>query len=146
MGVGAGLYMYSVVVEQFSFAMSSPDEFLVNARRLYCLLIHKFTYLLQCKCIKMPLGTDVGLGPVQIVLDGDPVPTSPPKRDTAPNCRPMSIVTKRSPISATAEHLSDNFGHFTCMAASNLTKITETPQRRRTMCVVARIDAFSVSV
>jgi len=27
-----------------------------------------------------------------------------------------------------------------------LTKITETPQRRRTMFVVARIDAFSVSV
>jgi len=58
MGVGAGLYMYNVVIEQSTFAISPPDEFLVNARRLYCLLIHKFTYLLQCKCIKMPLGTD----------------------------------------------------------------------------------------
>jgi len=27
-----------------------------------------------------------------------------------------------------------------------LTKITETPQRRRTMFVIARIDAFPVSV
>jgi len=28
MGVGAGLYMYFVVVQKFTFAISSPDEFL----------------------------------------------------------------------------------------------------------------------
>jgi len=28
MGVGAGLYMYDVVVRKFTFAISSPDEFL----------------------------------------------------------------------------------------------------------------------
>jgi len=28
MGVGAGLYMYDVVVEKFMFAISSTDEFL----------------------------------------------------------------------------------------------------------------------
>jgi len=28
MGVGAGLYRYDVVVEKFTFATSSPDEFL----------------------------------------------------------------------------------------------------------------------
>jgi len=28
MDVGAGLYMYDVVVEKFTFAISSPDEFL----------------------------------------------------------------------------------------------------------------------
>jgi len=28
MGVGAGLYMYDVVVKEFTFATSSPDEFL----------------------------------------------------------------------------------------------------------------------
>jgi len=53
----------------------------------------------------MPLiGTEVGLSPGNIVLDGDP---APPQRSTAPPCnfRPMSIVAKRSPISATAEHL-----------------------------------------
>jgi len=35
--------------------------------------------------IKMPLGTDVGIGPGDIVLDGDP----------APDFRPMSVVAKR---------------------------------------------------
>jgi len=29
MGVGAGLYMYDVVVKKFTFAISSLDEFLV---------------------------------------------------------------------------------------------------------------------
>jgi len=52
--------------------------------------------------IKMPLGTEVGLGPCHIVLDGNP---ASPQKGTAPNFRPMSIVAKRSPISATAEHL-----------------------------------------
>jgi len=28
MGIGAGLYMYVVVVQKFTFAISSPDEFL----------------------------------------------------------------------------------------------------------------------
>jgi len=28
-GVGAGLYMYDVVVKKLAFAISSPDEFLV---------------------------------------------------------------------------------------------------------------------
>jgi len=50
----------------------------------------------------MPLGTEVGLGPGHIVLDGDP---APPQWGTAPNFRPISIVAKRSPILATAEHL-----------------------------------------
>jgi len=51
----------------------------------------------------MKLGVEVVPGPGNIVLDGDPGP--PPKRDTAPNFGPMSVVAKRSPISATAEHL-----------------------------------------
>jgi len=37
------------------------------------------------------------------VLDGDPA--LPLKRGHSPHFRPMSIVVKRSPISATAEHL-----------------------------------------
>jgi len=55
--------------------------------------------------IKMPLGTEVGLSPGDIVLDGDPAPLPPRKgaRTAAPIFRPMSIVAKRSPISATAE-------------------------------------------
>jgi len=56
--------------------------------------------------IKMPLGTEVGLGPDYIVLDGNPALNSPLKGSTAPsNFRLMSIVAQRSPISATAEHL-----------------------------------------
>jgi len=51
----------------------------------------------------MPLGREVGLSPGHIVLDGDAPP--PSQRGIASNFRPMSIVAKRSPISATAEHL-----------------------------------------
>jgi len=36
MGVGAGLYVYDVVVKKFTFAISSPDEFLY---RLWCLVL-----------------------------------------------------------------------------------------------------------
>jgi len=54
--------------------------------------------------IKMKLGTEIGLGPGHIVLDGDP---QPPRNRQRPKhtFRPMSVVAKRSPISATAEHL-----------------------------------------
>jgi len=48
----------------------------------------------------MPLGIEVGLCPGHIVLDGDPAPPTAP-----PYIRPMPIVAKRSPISATAELL-----------------------------------------
>jgi len=52
----------------------------------------------------MPLGTEVGLVPGRIVLDGD---TAPPRKGAQqlPTFRPMSIVAKRLPISATAELL-----------------------------------------
>jgi len=54
--------------------------------------------------IKMPLGTDVDLGPGHIMFDGNP---APPGKGTAPPLSfwPMSVVAKRSPISATAELL-----------------------------------------
>jgi len=51
----------------------------------------------------MPVGTEVNLGPGQIVLDGDPAP--PERGKTAASFRPMSIVAKWLPISDTAEHL-----------------------------------------
>jgi len=37
MGVGAGLSMYVVVVQKFTFAISSPDEFLSTQYSLYFL-------------------------------------------------------------------------------------------------------------
>jgi len=52
--------------------------------------------------INMPLGTRVGLGPGNIALDADP---DPPPKGIPPKFRSMSVVAKRSPISATAEHL-----------------------------------------
>jgi len=54
--------------------------------------------------IMISLGAEVGLGPGNIVLDGDPAPTT--EMDTAAlTFRPMYAVAKRSPISATAELL-----------------------------------------
>ena len=51
--------------------------------------------------IKMKLGMEVGL------ILGHTVRWGPdsPHRGTAPHFRPMSVVAKRSPISAGAEHL-----------------------------------------
>jgi len=43
--------------------------------------------------IKVKPGMQVGLGPCDIVLDGDPA--APPKRGTDPTLRPMSIVAKQ---------------------------------------------------
>ena len=43
--------------------------------------------------IKKPLSTKVGVGLLDIVLDGDPAPL--PYRGTAPNFRPLSVVAKR---------------------------------------------------
>jgi len=40
----------------------------------------------------MPLGREVGLGPDDIMLDGDPAPT---KKGTAPSLWPVSVVAKR---------------------------------------------------
>jgi len=48
------------------------------------------------------MGTQVGLGPSHIVLDGDPASL---EKGHSPQFRPMSIVAKRTPISAAAEHL-----------------------------------------
>jgi len=62
-------------------------------------------------CITIPLGTQVGLGPDDTVLDRDPA--LPPKRFTVPpNFQPMSIVAKWLPISATAELLSNVYYVF----------------------------------
>jgi len=47
--------------------------------------------------ITTPLGTEVGLGPGDNVLDGNPAPHR--KGQVAPTFWPMSIVAKRSPIS-----------------------------------------------
>jgi len=68
--------------------------------------------------IRIPLGTEVGPCPGDIVLDGDPAPPQIRKGHSCPLFVP-SIVAKRSPIAATAELLyiigriyySDQHGH-----------------------------------
>jgi len=61
--------------------------------------------VLKSNRIRMPLGTEVGLGPGDIMFDGDAPP--PTERGTAPlpTFWAMSVVAKRSPISTTAELL-----------------------------------------
>ena len=44
-------------------------------------------------CIRIPLDTEVGLGPGDVVIDG--VPALPLKGAQLPSFRPMSIVAKR---------------------------------------------------
>ena len=56
----------------------------------------------------MPLGTAVGLGAGDIVLHGDPALLTERGTAAPPTFRPMSIVAKRLPISATAELCSVN--------------------------------------
>jgi len=57
--------------------------------------------------IRIPLGTEVGHGPVDIVLDGDPAP--PTERGTAAlHFSAHVYVAKQSLISATAELLFSN--------------------------------------
>jgi len=69
----------------------------------------------------MKVGMEVGLGPSHIMLDEDAA--SPPKRSTAaPGFRPLSIVAKWSPISATAEHLFHYCANRS--AGKNVSKVT----------------------
>jgi len=45
MGVGAGLYMYVVVVQKFMFAISSPDEFFL----VFGGLLHRSVLAMRAK-------------------------------------------------------------------------------------------------
>jgi len=53
-------------------------------------------------CNKIKLGTEVGLDPSHIVLGGD---SASLEKGHSLQFWPMSVVAKRSPILATAEHL-----------------------------------------
>jgi len=57
----------------------------------------------------MPLGTEVGLGPGHIVLDGDPAPPHQ-KGGKPPNFRPVSIVAKRLDASGCLMPLGTDVG------------------------------------
>ena len=57
------------------------------------------------RMIKMPLGMEVSLIPSHIVLDGDPAL----RNGHSTPFWLVPVVAERSPISATAEHLSNNW-------------------------------------
>jgi len=65
--------------------------------------VHQFSAHVYCsqtaEWIRIPLGTEVGLGPGDIVLNGD---SAPPRKGAqqAPIFGPCYTVAKRSPISA----------------------------------------------
>jgi len=72
--------------------------------------------------IKMRLGREVGLSPGDIVLDGDLASHALKGHSTpaSPTFRPMSIVAKRSPISATVEIVFEgiNTASIRCMSSA----------------------------
>jgi len=49
MGVSTGLYMYDVVVKKFTFAISSPDEFLL----LYAVMHMRNMFLLKISFMRI---------------------------------------------------------------------------------------------
>jgi len=53
----------------------------------------------------MSLGTEVGLAPGDIVLDGDPAIPAPKGAHQPPTFRPMSVLAKQSPMSVSADLL-----------------------------------------
>ena len=58
MGVGAGLYMYVVVVHKFTFAISSPDEFL-----LFLVTRSALTGACVRACVRACVGVFINAGP-----------------------------------------------------------------------------------
>ena len=78
-------------VHQSIFGRPFVKRFALCYRTLVCLVT-----LVYCGQMvgwsKMPLGTDVGLGPGHIVLHEDPASPPPKKGGKAPNFQPMSIV------------------------------------------------------
>ena len=57
MGVGTGLYMYVVVVQKFTFAISSPDEFLfaICSANLHILNARNDAFYLSCSSFRPTL-------------------------------------------------------------------------------------------
>jgi len=91
-----------VTTQRLCLVLSTNLALYKSLSVLYCIV---FVYCGQTVgWIKMSFNTEVGLGPGHIVLDGDPA--SHGKGHSNPTFQPMSIVAKRSPISATAKVLS----------------------------------------
>ena len=91
--------------------------------------------------IKMQLGTEVGLGPGHIVLDGDPAPL-PKEHSSLPPHFSAHFTLARSPISASAEHLLSMFMFFITSALLAKCDCNEIEERRR---IVDRCESLSIT-
>jgi len=88
----------NIILAWFCATVCKTVRPVLSDRCLHCLCVclsYLSVTLVYCGqtvgCIKVPLGTKVGLDPGHTVLDGDPAPT---KKGKAPNFRPMSVVAK----------------------------------------------------
>ena len=101
----------TVEQEELKFRFGRPLQVAVRPmlRDRFCMSVALVYCGQTVGWIRIPLGTEVGLGPGDVVLDGDPAPSRKCMRQPPlfGPClfRPMSIVAKRSPVSATAELL-----------------------------------------
>jgi len=78
---------------------------MLSDRRLFCLSVTLVYCGQTVEWIKMPLGTEVGLGPGHILLDGDPAPLRKGAQNPSPllsrftdaarKPRPMSIAARQ---------------------------------------------------
>jgi len=99
------LHLFSICFTYIAcFGRPFVKRFALCYRTVVCLSVTLVYCSQTVGWIKMPLGTELGLGPGHIVLDRNPA--SPRKgAQQTPTFRPISIVAKRSPISATAKLL-----------------------------------------
>jgi len=79
--------------------------------------------------IKMPVGMQVGLGPSDIVLDGDPAPP-PQKGGRAPNFWLLSIIAKRLDGSRWNRY----YNYCKCLYSVNLLNTVSTDAECRAVC------------
>jgi len=78
------------------FGRPFAKQFALYYRTIICLFVLSVTGVLWPNtCMDQDeLGAEVGLGPGQIMLDGDPAP-SPKSGRAPPNFRPMFVVDKQ---------------------------------------------------
>ena len=125
------------------------ERFALCYRTVVCLSVLSVCNVVYCGqtagWIQMKLGVQVGLVPGHTVRWG---PSSPEKGGTAPNFWPMSIVAKRSPISATAEllfYLATRLCACACDMQSRATLTTSTTIPSRRLHCATRVRWFSPS-
>jgi len=108
-GLGVGGRYSGVVYRSFWATVTNNGPFYATGP-LSCHLSVLSVTLVHCGqtvgCIRIPFGMEVGLGPDDIVLDGDQAPPRKKTQHPLPNCLGHVCCGHRSHVSATAELLS----------------------------------------